>query len=74
MIADWIQVRNKINKVIVSDEFKTDTGIDATIGGRLWITGGTAVQPGGSGSFWHGRTADITIDGVTLYFKDGLLI
>lgn len=74
MIADWIQVRNKINKVIVSDEFKTDTGIDATIGGRLWITGGTAVQPGGSGSFWHGRTADITIDGVTLSFKDGLLI
>lgn len=74
MIADWIQVRNKINKVIVSNEFKTDTGIDATIGGRLWIAGGTAVQPGGSGSFWHGRTADITIDGVTLYFKDGLLI
>lgn len=72
MITDWLQVRNKINKVVVSDEFSTDTGIDATIGGRLWITGGTAVKQ--NNSFWHGRTADITIDGTTLYFRDGLLI
>ena len=50
----------------------TDEGIDATIGGRLWITGGTAVKQGNS--YWHGQTTDVTIDGVTLHFKDGLLI
>ena len=72
LVAEWLQVRQKINRVVVSDYFATDEGIDATIGGRLWITGGTAVKQGNS--YWHGQTTDITIDGVTLHFKDGLLI
>lgn len=72
LIAEWLQVRQKINRVVVSDYFATDERIDATIGGRLWITGGTAVKQGND--YWHGRTEDITIDGVTLHFKDGLLI
>lgn len=72
LIAEWLRVNQKINRVVVSDYFATDERIDATIGGRLWITGGTAVKQGNS--FWHGQTTDITIDGVTLHFKDGLLI
>jgi len=70
--TEWLQVNQKINRVVVSDYFATDERIDATIGGRLWITGGTAVKQGNS--YWHGQTTDITIDGVTLHFKDGLLI
>lgn len=72
LIAEWLRVNQKINRVVVSDYFATDERIDATIGGRLWITGGTAVKQGNS--YWHGQTTDITIDGVTLHFKDGLLI
>ena len=72
LIAEWLRVNQKINRVVVSDYFATDDRIDATIGGRLWITGGTAVKQGNS--YWHGQTTDITIDGVTLHFKDGLLI
>ena len=72
LIAEWLRVNQKINRVVVSDYFATDEHIDATIGGRLWITGGTAVKQGNS--YWHGQTTDITIDGVTLHFKDGLLI
>lgn len=72
LIAEWLRVNQKINRVVVSDYFATDERVDATIGGRLWITGGTAVKQGNS--YWHGQTTDITIDGVTLHFKDGLLI
>jgi len=72
LIAEWLRVNQKINRVVVSDYFATDERVDATIGGRLWITGGTAVKQGNN--YWHGQTTDITIDGVTLHFKDGLLI
>lgn len=77
LMVDWIQLRNKLDHLKVSDSFKVECNAtfdkDVTASGRLWINGGTAVTQ--NGQFWHGATRDIDIPGVgTLRFKDGLLV
>ena len=81
LVTDWLQVRNKINRCIVSDAFavgedggsNNPTGWfygDLVVKGRIWVNGSLACDNGNE----EGKTVDITVDGRTLHFKKGILI
>ena len=82
--TQWLQVTNKINKCVVSDEFSVDEKVgavfngtvsvekDTTTNGRLWINGGTAVTI--NGQYSHGATEDVNVGTTTLHFKSGIYV
>ena len=74
--AEWLEVRNKINKVVVSSEFSVDSNVtgtfngDVVVKGRIWLNGSVACDNGNE----VGATADVTVDGRTLHFKKGIFL
>ena len=74
--TEWLEVRNKINKVVVSSEFSVDSGVtgtfngDVVVKGRIWLNGSVACDNGNE----VGATADVTVDGRTLHFKKGIFL
>lgn len=81
LVADWLQVTNKINRCIVSDAFavgedggqNNPTGTfygDLVVKGRIWLNGSVACDNGNE----VGATGDINISGTTLHFKKGIFL
>ena len=76
LVAEWLQVRQKINKVVVSNEFSVDSNVtgtfngDVVVKGRIWLNGSVACDNGNE----VGATSDVTVDGRTLHFKKGIFL
>lgn len=77
----WLQVREKINRCIVSDAFAVGGENessnptawfwgDCVMKGRLYINGTLSID----NTSENGQTVDVTVDGRTLHFKKGILI
>ena len=81
--TEWLQVRRKIDRCIVSNAFavgedggsSNPTGFfwgDCVMKGRLYINGQLSLDSTNQGD--NGETQNVTVDGTTLHFKKGIFV